>query len=487
MNRKWEIVKSAILILLVAGSLALTVALWVQTPPISSLPPELAGEVDPTAEPSRRVFDVFHPIAAVLHDGDENHWGLSPGQRLTDVAEGLGTLMGFMRPGDLTTAPPEEVLAAMLAREREESLGVTLFMAGEIPLNLILDELGSELLSPEARVDRILVAVEDDRDLTILFGGREEWYRAEWELIAGLDSPLVEEGFQIPGADSFGGEAAAAWSLAHLLEDEVGSQGEAMMPLSQWRQIAIRPLLVIPEMDLTVDISTATPIEFAPSSFFPDFEGVRSYEGAEGERSYTDGFRTLRIDAGGYVRYSQTGGEIGGLPGEVDSLLDGLREARRFLGRVTPPGVDNLVLSSAESTVDGEAGESEKVFHFEFVEIVGGLPLRNPDRSVTVSVDQRGVSSALLCAWRPAKTIQNSRGITPLSALERVLSGWDEETSDDPPTLHRIDLIRYPAERLDDERVVRAAWAVDLGGEEPVLVDATTGEIVTAADNVGGG
>ncbi|MFP4200794.1 MAG: hypothetical protein ACLFS8_05205, partial [Clostridia bacterium] len=385
MNRNWEILKSVTLVFLVASSLALTVALWVQTPPISSLPPELAGEMDPDNRTSRRVVDVFHPIAATLHDGQGDHWGLESGERLADLTDSLGTAMGFVRPGDLEAAAPEDVLGEMLARDREESLGVTLFLAGEVPLDLIFYELGSELRSPEALIDRILVVVEDGEGLTVFFGGREGWFSAEWELITDLDSPLAEEGLQIPGADSFGGEAEAVWGLAHLIEEEVGSEGEAMMPLSQWRQTVIRPLLVIPEMDLNVDVSTATPIQFAPSSFFPDFDGARSYEGSEGERSYTDGFRTLRIDADGYARYSRAEGQRDERSGEINSLTDGLDEAQRFLADVLPPGADNLVLCGVGGVSEDEDLEAGEVFHFEFVEIVGGLPLWSPDGPMKVA------------------------------------------------------------------------------------------------------
>ncbi len=479
-----ETAKSILLAVMVATSLALTVALWVQTPPISSLPPELAGELAHQPAEGRETFDVFAPVAVVLHDGAGNHEAIGLGGRLDRVNAALVDLLRFMRPGDVGPAGAEEVLGQSLLRDSGRHPGATFFLAGEIPLELLLADVGGPTGIRGTDVDRLLVMVhEDAATLRIYFGGRDEWLVVDWDLIPGLEDGSSDDGFPVPGAGTLGGEAAAAWSLFDALVEEPVPGGESMVLLPAWRDITIRPLLVIPEMDLHVETSTARSMAFAPGGFFPEFDRARSYVDSDGARTYTDGFRTLRIDGEGRVRYV-----LATIPGDDAELSEApavpaaLARVREFLAGVMPPSAERLILCSVEpvparDTLDlGEGSMETAGYRFEFAQRYGGTLLRDPGYRLQVTVDGWGVREARLAAWVAGRSIRTTRGITPLSALENLLERG--EIAD--PVVDRIDLVRYPAESVGTERVIRPAWSLQLDGRRPVLVDATTGEIVGA-------
>jgi len=482
-----EITKSIILFVLVMSSVALTVALWVQTPPISSLPPELARRDTDEPMETRRTFEVFAPIMGVLHDGGGNHRAFRmEDDRLDAMATSVGRLLGFVGTGDLARAEPEDVLAGRLLRFQGQARSISLFLAGEIPLDLLLGDLGSSVRPSDAGVDRIFAIYEEDEErITIYLGGEEAWFEASWPLVPGLRDEPSREGFPGAGSDAFGGAASAAWSLAHTIEEGPGpGDGEARVLLTSWRDYTVRPLASIPEMDVTVDMVTARPMTFSPSAFFPDFDRARSYTDDDGTRNFTDGTRTLRLDPDGFAHYSAVR-EDQAEPTTLDTPEDALEEARQFLGTVMPPAAAPLILVGIESlhargTLDLQEGSPEaSAFRLRFAERHGDLLIDHGGHRLEVVVDARGVRSAVLAAYDTGRTIQRLRGITPLSALERALDHiyGDERTAE--PAVHRIDRVRYPAEPLNDDRVVRTAWSLRIGTHSPVLVDATNGRIVS--------
>ena len=484
MSTRLEVMKSIVLILLVAGSLVLTVALWALSPPLSSLPPELAGGPDREPGQVRRTFDVYTPIAAILHDGSRGHIAIGPGDALDELSEALGTLLGFAGSENLRSVDLEDgQLSDGLLREQAEVGGASVFLAGGIPLGMLLESLGADAVDADAAVDRLLVQVRESEEIvSVHFGGDDGWYVAHWDLIPGLGEASADDGFPVPGANGFGGEAAAAWELANVLGREF-DEGRSMILLSAWREMAVRPLVGIPEMDLRVRVSTSRPVAFVPSAFFPDFERARSYPDADGSRTHTDGFRSLNVDPGGGVRYTYVPDEDSEDQRQAPGPADALQDAKRFLGNVMPAGSEDLVLAGVEAipergTFDLEAGGIDVAgYRFRFAQAYGGSQVVDPDNPLEIEVDAFGVRSAILWSWTPGRTVQETRGITPLSALENAVDHLVEVGLDAGNYVRRIDLVDYPAEAIGEQRVMRPAWVLRLA-EESVLVDATSGEVV---------
>ncbi len=487
-RRRLEIAKSVILVVLVVTSLLLGFELWWRPAPITSLPPALIGtderNLRETLPPS-----LVEPVSFVYHGGDGTHRS-APMEKASEASALLDMVLSVLRPGDLNLGSVDEA-EHHLRRYQMDRVGVSIFLAGRVPLSLLMGLAGAVGEFPDSPTDRMLFSLsgEDPSMLYLHIPTEDGLYHTRWTVVDDFDESL-EEGLSLGDLDPVYDETLIVALWARMLLESADAVGESMVLVLGWRDMVLTPLLSIPEVDLQVSTQLAASVMERGTervmSFFSDFTSVRHRREPDGSTTYTDGYRSVRLNPDGSLSYNLI---IPPAPeADVDESepgLDGLLcEAWTFLRTGLGEAAEELLLVGADplfarGTLDLDEGRpAVEGYRFHFAQRFGADLLVYPGGPVSVVVDGHGVRNAEMAPLRRTAEVQWVPAITPISALEHVHQYISSEIDTTGLPIERVHLVKYPAHDSGGEWVVRPAWYVDMGAAGLFMVDAVSGDIV---------
>ncbi len=480
-----EMAKSIILAILVLSLAFLSVRLWLQTAPTSSLPPVL---IDAEGIDLREHIPthLFQPVSVIYHDGTGAH-RLASSEEDSETAQILEYIVASLQRGDIQRIWDDEGLEQILIRRQLDRPGATVLLPGPVPMNLWMKALGAGEGFPSVMMDRLYFFLTTNGMMNLYIPTAQGWYHTEWTVLDGLVDDM-ELGSIFPPVwnQELGGyETLAVTFWASRIRQKAEEEaGEPRVLFLGWRELVLSPLLSIPEMDVEVTTYMAESVlsdatEYVVS-IFSDLAAVRQRSEPDRSTTYTDGYRSLRITTHGILTYTLVtppDHDIGEIPTDAGAML---REAWGFLRSVLGGWADDLRLMQVQPTYsrgeqDADAHLDGYVFHFS--QVFSESYLVAPGGPVSVRVDEHGVRRATLTLLRPAEKVQRSLAITPISAVERCYQQVDRDGAE--PVVQRVNLVHYPSEQSRDFQIVRPAWWVDLGEAGQYLVDAVSGEIIT--------
>ncbi len=480
----FETAKSVLLALLVLSSILLSLGLWLQGAPVSSLPPAL---IDAAGSDLREHIpsDLFQPVVLVYHDGRGSH-RVAPHDEDPETVDLLEFVLASLVPGNIRRVPDDEGLDQILIRRQLDRTGATVLLPGLVPMNLWMKALGAPEGFPPVMMDRLFFFLSTDEMMNLYIPTAEGWYHTEWTVVDGLVDDADPGSIVPPARDleraGYETRAVSLWA-SRMQQGAEDRAGEPVVLLLGWRDLALSPLLSIPEMDVEVTTYMAEPVLSDATehvvSLFSDLTAVRQRTEPDRSTSYTDGYRSLRITATGTLTYTLvTPPDAGGGDLSPDAATM-LRKAWGFLRNVLGDKAGDLRLTRVEPVhlragLDREGEPPVAGYEFQFSQIFADGHLVAVEGPVSVRVDGHGVRRAALTLLRPAGEVQKTLAITPISAVERCYRLIGEEGD---PVVQRINLVYYPSDEGDDPGVVRPAWLVDLGSAGQYLVDAVSADI----------
>jgi len=447
--------KSAVLIVLVLASLLLSARLWggYDAEPVDTQPEPPGGVQVPNT--------LFYPQWAVFHDGsgderrDANHREMrvgSPG--FLDIMSHLQKILQGIHPADFEPAGGEEFYAHIRLQERQRR-GITMLLAGSIPLDLWLLGLGEvrdhlpEI--PRLPVDRILLYQGDSSGeggapaVHLCLGSSRGWLTAKY------DGPLA---------------LAVDWEL----DEAAGGLELALSQAVNWEDLVLEPGIFVPqEPPMVPTLLGARSLgeeELLAPPFFPDPSVVRRIDERTGVTTYTDGQRQLRISPVGVVEYAVAGN--GGTP--VTDEWSALSQAVSFW-RATGVGTDRGRLMEVIAAPN-ERGTS---YTFRFGCSTGGSPLVAGRAPVSVTVGTAGIQAFSAIGVDTREAVAPRPAIPAYSALKSLaglsdLPPWDKHVS-------RLYLAHLLDQSSQQEAVLRPVWMVETAAGGRYAVNAYSGEV----------
>ncbi len=482
-EKLFELSKTVLLIALVASSVFLSYELWWRPSPTSSLPPALMGGEEQQMRDTLPQ-SIFAPSALVYHDGEESHRLIPEGEHKKSAIDLYGQVMTTLRPENLERIT-DEGKERQLTRRQFDQEGVTMFLPGEIPMDLWMDVMGADGDFPTAAVDRLFFYITDEPLMLNLYIYTDRgWYHTHWSVVDDLDD---YEGSPPFGPELAEDEASIISRWASHIREGAGVVGESMVVIEGWQELRMSPLLSIPEVDMQVEAHTARS-KFRDKDgqvmgFFSDSAGVRERSEPDGSTIYTDGYRSLQVTREDKFIYTLINPE-----NEVEEQIEiskktMLREAWSFLRRVMGDEVERLRLARVEShiargTLDLDEGvPATEGYTFHFSQLFAGLPLVDDEGPISVQVDKHGVRRAVLFPLEEISELQRAPAETPISAIEECYQDVRDQVAGNDASIERVHPVYYPADIDDGDHVVRPAWYVDLGDLGWFVVDSMSGDI----------
>lgn len=424
---------------------------------------------------------IFNPSTLIYHDGEGAHRLAPWGDGAEEAVALLSDVLKSLRPSDLRFTGDENI-DAILFRRQFDRTGASIFLPGRTSMNLWLSVLGASGEFPDVIVDRMLFHLDEDM-LHLHIPTDRGWYHTQWTVI----DDLLADGDAASLAadrDMIEDEATLIARWAAHIKDHASVIGESMVVIPGWRDLAMAPLLSIPEVDLQVSSylgRTALPPDADyERSMFTDLSSVRRRTEIDGSTIYTDGFRSLRISRDGTVRYALVNltedDEQTDIPVEAELML---AHAWGFLRGLMGTGLYDLRLVRVEPLgATGEETTTPEGYTFHFAQVFEGHLLLSGEGPVTVDVDSRGIRRAVLAPLAKISILQTVPAITPITALDRSWQTLQDEADAYDPMIRRIQRVHVAAGPSGEDRAIRSAWLVDLGEMGRFLVDAVSGDIL---------
>jgi hypothetical protein len=457
-------VLSAVLTLLVTGSLYLTGRLWLNNPYLTPPPQPPPPYVAPGAEGNLGPADLLVPMRLVLHEG-------SAGARaLDDPSDPLFKAIWAAALPALRSLDPQAAAAA-----------------------------------PASDAGALAAASATAPSLELRFGVRLPW-QDWWDVLApgpgrgtAGAGPPVDRVLVVPGASATTLYLAAGASVRRAtvpaptgssLDDELralrGTAGGIPLRPFQPQTGAVRvlpgqlvPLAGYAPPLLPAGVERPNAAALVAASF-RDPSVVRRVVEADGSSFFTDGEDWLRISPDGAVRWSSPRGAAAGPQGGLPKALG--RTAAFVDGRGGWPGSAFLAgvvtaAGPAGSLAVPEGGPPRAGYLLRFATRVNGWPVFGSPDPLVLQVGAQGIAGYVRRVPTPLAQAAGPTGMGPEEALNRLAAAWPAAL----PQARRVVSDVWPCYVYLGAGRLTPAWAFGLAGGGRAMVDALDGHVIVPA------
>ena len=461
--------KTAALVVLVAGSFALSARVWWGAAAMYRVPPreEEYYRVPATAGRLEELRQLTMPSRVILHFGGGSHSAFMPG------VSGYATIWGgaakILAAADLS---PSQLVSARsdYVRGLRGQPAVELTFPLPLPVGLWATLWRSRCNPHEAgpttlTVDRALIALYPQPALYLRRAHGAGYITVE--LAAEADAVLAELQAQLE-----------AMGKAHL---------SAYVELQSRPNLLVTDGIFVPADPPRLGAIEARPEPSSPDDlrrlFFPDVSIVRETRERDRAVIYNDGLYSLRVYRTGAVDYNVVGGAGGagggaGGGGGAAAMFDAQLALMRAAEFVNFHGgwPSEAVLAGLDmppfSPIAGEGDRYTAFFAYRF----RGLPIVGGEGAIRVTLSAQGVEAYSRHVRAPARLAAN---LAPVIPAARVLDALEAGRDRLPAVAASLEDL-YPGYLLPDlddpSGILRPAWIAELGGGVRVYFDSATGE-----------